>query len=44
MPPLAPPYGKLTTEHLSVIKHAKASTYSISTFSAYLVPPLVGNL
>jgi hypothetical protein len=31
-------------EHLRVIRQARASTSSISTFSAYLVPPLVGNL
>jgi len=44
MPPLAPPYGKLITEHLIVIRQAKASTYAKSTFYAYLVPPLVGSL
>lgn len=44
MPPLAPPYGKLTIAHLRVIKQAKAYTYSISTLSAKRVPPFVGNL
>lgn len=43
-PPFAPPKGRLTMEHLMVMRQASASTSSMLTFSAYLVPPLVGNL
>jgi len=42
-PPLAPPYGKPTTWHFSVMSKARAVIKSKSTSGAYLIPPFVGS-